>query len=52
MTATPHKGDPLHFSLFLRLLDQDVYGDAQSLQEAINRQEAPFYLRRGPRRRW
>jgi superfamily II DNA or RNA helicase len=46
MTATPHKGDPLHFSLFLRLLDQDVYGDVQSLQEAINRQEAPFYLRR------
>ena len=27
MTATPHKGDPQHFSLFPRLLDPDVYGD-------------------------
>jgi superfamily II DNA or RNA helicase len=46
MTATPHKGDPQHFSLFLRLLDQDVYGDVQSLTAAIERQSAPFYLRR------
>lgn len=46
MTATPHKGDPHHFSLFLRLLDEDVYGDVASLQEAMRRQEAPFYLRR------
>lgn len=46
MTATPHKGDPRHFSLFLRLLDQDVYGDIQSLNEAISRHSAPFYLRR------
>lgn len=46
MTATPHKGDPLHFSLFLRLLDEDVYGDVASLQEAMRRNEAPFYLRR------
>lgn len=46
MTATPHKGDPQHFSLFLRLLDQDVYGDIQSLNEAITRHSAPFYLRR------
>ncbi len=46
MTATPHKGDPQNFSLFLRLLDEDVYGDVASLQEAMRRQEAPFYLRR------
>ena len=46
MTATPHKGDPQHFSLFLRLLDEDVYGDVASLQEAMRRNEAPFYLRR------
>lgn len=46
MTATPHKGDPKHFSLFLRLLDEDVYGDVASLQEAMRRNEAPFYLRR------
>ena len=46
MTATPHKGDPANFRLFLSLLDRDVYGDIKSLQEAMRRNEAPFYLRR------
>jgi superfamily II DNA or RNA helicase len=46
MTATPHKGDPANFSLFLRLLDKDVYADIKSLEEAMRRHEAPFYLRR------
>ena len=46
MTATPHKGDPENFRLFLELLDRDVYGDVKSLEEAMRRHEAPFYLRR------
>src|SRR3990170_4953621 len=46
MTATPHKGDLENFCLFLSLLDKDVYGDVKSLEEAMTRQEAPFYLRR------
>ena len=46
MTATPHKGDPENFRLFLSLLDRDVYGDVKSLEEAMRRHEAPFYLRR------
>lgn len=46
MTATPHKGDPKNFCLFLELLDKDVYGDVKSLQEAMKRNSAPFYLRR------
>jgi SNF2 family DNA or RNA helicase len=46
MTATPHKGDPENFRLFLELLDKDVYGDIKSLREAMARKEAPFYLRR------
>lgn len=46
MTATPHKGDPEHFCLFLALLDRDVYSDVQSLEEAMKRNHAPFYLRR------
>lgn len=46
MTATPHKGDPENFCLFLELLDKDVYGDIKSLEEAMIRHEAPFYLRR------
>jgi len=43
---TPHKGDPDNFCLFLQLLDRDVYGDVRSLEEAIRRHHAPFYLRR------
>lgn len=46
MTATPHKGDPEHFRRFLALLDPDVYGSIQSLQQALREHEAPFYLRR------
>jgi len=46
MTATPHKGDPRNFSLFLQLLDADVYADVRSIQEAMERRRAPFYLRR------
>lgn len=46
MTATPHKGDPDNFSLFLQLLDRDVYGDVKSLEAAMESREAPFYLRR------
>ena len=46
MTATPHKGDPTNFCLFLELLDKDVYGDVASLEEAMKRNSAPFYLRR------
>jgi superfamily II DNA or RNA helicase len=46
LTATPHKGDPVNFSLFLQLLDEDAYADVKSIHEAMNRQRAPFYLRR------
>lgn len=46
MTATPHKGDPDNFRLFLELLDKDVYGDIKSLEEAMKSHNAPFYLRR------
>src|SRR5947208_14181959 len=34
MTATPHKGDPKNFCLFLSLLDRDVYGDVRSPEAA------------------
>src|ERR1700690_2187879 len=46
MTATPHKGDAKNFCLFLELLDRDVYGSVKSLEEAMRRHHAPFYLRR------
>jgi superfamily II DNA or RNA helicase len=46
LTATPHKGDPVNFSLFLQLLDRDAYADVRSIKEAMARRAAPFYLRR------
>lgn len=46
LTATPHKGDAVNFSLFLQLLDQDAYADVKSIREAMERRHAPFYLRR------
>ena len=46
LTATPHKGDPQNFSLFLQLLDRDAYADVKSIREAMKRRRAPFYLRR------
>ena len=46
LTATPHKGDPENFTLFLQLLDRDAYADVKSIREAMNRNRAPFYLRR------
>ncbi|MBI5168089.1 MAG: DUF3883 domain-containing protein [Candidatus Eisenbacteria bacterium] len=46
LTATPHRGDPQNFSLFLQLLDADAYADVRSIREAMNRRRAPFYLRR------
>ena len=46
LTATPHRGDPQNFTLFLQLLDRDAYADVKSIREAIERRRAPFYLRR------
>lgn len=46
LTATPHKGNPANFSLFLQLLDADAYADVRSIHEAMERRRAPFYLRR------
>ena len=46
LTATPHKGDPQNFTLFLQLLDRDAYADVRSIREAMQQRRAPFYLRR------
>ena len=46
LTATPHKGDPQNFTLFLQLLDRDAYADVRSIHEAMEHNDAPFYLRR------
>jgi superfamily II DNA or RNA helicase len=46
LTATPHKGNPENFSLFLQLLDPDAYADVRSIEQAMAQRAAPFYLRR------
>ncbi|MDO8586444.1 MAG: helicase-related protein [Armatimonadota bacterium] len=46
LTATPHKGDPENFTLFLRLLDEDAFADVRSIRQAMDNRRAPFYLRR------
>ena len=46
LTATPHKGDPHNFTLFLQLLDRDAYADVKSIRKAMDQRRAPFYLRR------
>jgi superfamily II DNA or RNA helicase len=46
LTATPHKGDPINFTFFLQLLDQDAYADVRSIRQAMDQRRAPFYLRR------
>ena len=46
LTATPHKGDAASFTRFLQLLDQDAYADVKSIEQAMERRRAPFYLRR------
>ncbi len=46
LTATPHKGDPANFTLFLQLLDADAYADIRSIRQAMDERRAPFYLRR------
>jgi superfamily II DNA or RNA helicase len=46
LTATPHKGDPVNFTFFLQLLDEDAYADVQSIRQAMAQRRAPFYLRR------
>jgi hypothetical protein len=46
LTATPHKGGPQNFTLFLQLLDPDAYADVTSIRQAMENGRAPFYLRR------
>ena len=46
LTATPHRAIRSISALFLQLLDRDVYGDVKSLEDAMQKNYAPFYLRR------
>lgn len=46
LTATPHKGDPENFRLFLQLLEENLFTSTRILEEAVRAKENPIFLRR------
>ena len=46
LTATPHKGDPENFRLFLDLLVPGFFATEYLLRESINNRENPLFIRR------
>lgn len=46
LTATPHRGDPENFRLFLDLLEPGFFADATQIQESIKKKDNPLLIRR------
>lgn len=46
LTATPHKGDPENFRLFLDLLEPGFFATNEMLQESIANKDNPLFIRR------
>ncbi len=46
LTATPHKGDPENFRLFLDLLEPGFFANSEMLTESIATKDNPLFLRR------
>ena len=46
LTATPHKGDPENFRLFLDLLEPGFFATTDLLIESVKNKENPLFLRR------
>jgi len=46
LTATPHKGDPENFRLFLDLLEPGFFATTDMLAESIRNQDNPLLIRR------
>lgn len=46
LTATPHRGDPENFRLFLDLLEPGLFANVSTLAEATASGENPLFLRR------
>lgn len=46
LTATPHRGDPENFQLFIDLLEPGFFATAEMLQESIRNQDNPLFIRR------
>ncbi|MEO0292624.1 MAG: helicase-related protein [candidate division WOR-3 bacterium] len=46
LTATPHKGDPENFRLFLDLLDPGFFATEEMVRESIKSKDNPLFIRR------
>ncbi len=46
LTATPHRGDPENFRLFLDLLYPGFFASADLLEQSIKNQDNPLFIRR------
>ncbi|MCX7985166.1 MAG: helicase-related protein [Bacteroidetes bacterium] len=46
LTATPHKGDPENFRLFLDLLEQGFFATNEMVQLSIQNKDNPLFIRR------
>ncbi|MGC8863035.1 MAG: helicase-related protein [Armatimonadota bacterium] len=46
LTATPHRGDPANFRLFLDLLERDFFATDDLLIESVTNRDNPLFLRR------
>ncbi len=46
LTATPHKGDPENFRLFLDLLEPGFFSSNEMVQKSIKNKDNPLFIRR------
>ena len=46
LTATPHKGDPENFRLFLDLLEPGFFATSEMLDQSITARDNPLFIRR------
>jgi len=46
LTATPHRGDPENFRLFLDLLEPGFFATKEMLEESIKNKDNPLFIRR------
>ncbi len=46
LTATPHKGDPENFRLFLDLLIPGFFATAEMVEESLRNRDNPLFIRR------
>ncbi len=46
LTATPHKGDPENFRLFLDLLEPGFFATPEMVEASIRHQDNPLFIRR------